>query len=318
MSDHTHENRAAFFDDSSVEETTLTTTKKTRTPSSSLLPTVLWAQRRDRIFLTFEIKNAIRDSLDIEIANPYPVEKIESGEPFVGTSEVRLTCESFVVSSGGGGGSESGKICGEGGARVLMIDDCSVETVGEKLKRQGFGGEEEDESGHESVEKPRTPALTSPCQKTTDGIDGDRIENQPTHSSETSSPRSVSERNQCDPFPGAGREKQTHAIQLELYNAVLSTKISHKLNVTDKTIHLVLFKPKPTPHWPRLLATREKFRHVKTDFDAWKDEDEELEDENAFTFDAKKMLNIDQYEDAELFDDISSDDEDMPDLTEMV
>lgn len=30
------------------------------------------------------------------------------------------------------------------------------------------------------------------------------------------------------------------------------------------------------------------------------------------------MLNIDQYEDAELFDDISSDDEDMPDLTEMV
>ena len=198
----------------------------------------------------------------------------------------------------------------------MMIDDCSVETVGEKLKRQGFGGEEEDESGHESVEKPRTPALTSPCQKTTDGIDGERIENQPTHSSETSSPRSVPERNR-DPFPG-GRKKQTHAIQLELYNAVLSTKISHKLNVTDKTIHLVLFKPKPTPHWPRLLATREKFRHVKTDFDAWKDEDEELEDENAFTFDAKKMLNIDQYEDAELFDDISSDDEDMPDLTEMV
>jgi hypothetical protein len=30
------------------------------------------------------------------------------------------------------------------------------------------------------------------------------------------------------------------------------------------------------------------------------------------------MLKIDQYEDAELFDDISSDDEDMPDLTEMV
>ena len=30
------------------------------------------------------------------------------------------------------------------------------------------------------------------------------------------------------------------------------------------------------------------------------------------------MLKIDQFEDAELFDDISSDDEDMPDLTEMV
>lgn len=311
MSDDHHEKRgdaSCVFDEYYSEET-LTKTK-TKTLTSSLLPTVLWAQRRDRIFLTFEIKNAIRDSLDIEIANPYPVEKIESGEPFVGTSEVRLTCESFLS----GGCLESGEP-GEG-ARVLMIDDCSVETVGEKLKRQGFGGEEEDESVNESVEKPRTPALTSPCQKTTDGIDGERIENQPTHSSETSSPRSVPERNR-DPFPG-GRKKQTHAIQLELYNAVLSTKISHKLNVTDKTIHLVLFKPKPTPHWPRLLATREKFRHVKTDFDAWKDEDEELEDENKFTFDAKKMLKIDQYEDAELFDDISSDDEDMPDLTEMV
>ena len=311
MSDKNHQKRgdaSCVFDEYSEE--TLTKTKTKALTSSSLLPTVLWAQRRDRIFLTFEIKNAIRDSLDIEIANPYPVEKIESGEPFVGTSEVRLTCESFLS----GGCLESGEP-GEG-ARVLMIDDCSVETVGEKLKRQGFGGEEEDESVNESVEKPRMPALTSPCQKTTDGIDGERIENQPTHSSETSSPRSVPERNR-DPFPG-GRKKQTHAIQLELYNAVLSTKISHKLNVTDKTIHLVLFKPKPTPHWPRLLATREKFRHVKTDFDAWKDEDEELEDENKFTFDAKKMLKIDQYEDAELFDDISSDDEDMPDLTEMV
>ena len=114
MSDHHH-----VFDSDELEEKTKTT--------SSLLPTVLWAQRRDRIFLTFEIKNAIRDSLDIEIANPYPVEKIESGEPFVGTSEVKLTCGSFL------GGLESGET-GEG-AQVLMIDDCSVETVGEKLKR---------------------------------------------------------------------------------------------------------------------------------------------------------------------------------------
>ena len=167
-----------------------------------------------------------------------------------------------------------------------MIDDCSVETVGEKLKRQAFGGEDEEEE-------------SSKAASPTSVVDGQQ---------RLRSPLSRERR----------RKKHTHAIELELYNAVLSNQISHKLTVTDKTVHLVLFKPKPTPHWPRLLATREKFRHVKTDFDSWKDEDEELEDENKFTFDANKMLKIDQYEDAELFDDISSDDEDMPDLTEMV
>ena len=192
---------------------------------------------------------------------------------YVGTSVVVFSCESLDV-------------CGEVEEEeegILMIDDCSVETVGEKLKRQAFGGEDEDE--------------------------------------DEASPTSVVDRQERLRSPLSRerrRKKQTHAIELELYNAVLSNQISHKLTVTDKTVHLVLFKPKPTPHWPRLLATREKFRQVQTDFDSWKDEDEELEDENKFTFDANKMLRIDQYEDAELFDDISSDDEDMPDLTEMV
>ena len=261
-------------DKENKEEEKMTTMKK-----NPLLPTVLWAQRRDRIFLTFEIKNAIRDSIQLEVRNPYPLEAMEEEEGkgavfgYVGTSVVVFSCESLDV-------------CGEEEEEkgILMIDDCSVETVGEKLKRQAFGGEEEEE------EEEASP---------TSVVDGQQ---------RLRSPLSRERR----------RKKHTHAIELELYNAVLSNQISHKLTVTDKTVHLVLFKPKPTPHWPRLLATREKFRHVKTDFDSWKDEDEELEDENKFTFDANKMLKIDQYEDAELFDDISSDDEDMPDLTEMV
>ena len=255
--------------------------KMTMMNKNALLPTVLWAQRRDRIFLTFEIKNAIRDSIQLEVRNPYPLEVMEEEEGkgavlgYVGTSVVVFSCESLDV-------------CGEVEEEeegILMIDDCSVETVGEKLKRQAFGGEDEDEDEDEA------------------------------------SPTSVVDRQERLRSPLSRerrRKKQTHAIELELYNAVLSNQISHKLTVTDKTVHLVLFKPKPTPHWPRLLATREKFRQVQTDFDSWKDEDEELEDENKFTFDANKMLKIDQYEDAELFDDISSDDEDMPDLTEMV
>ena len=254
-----------------------------------LLPTVLWAQRRDRIFLTFEIKNAIRESIKLEVRNPYPLEAMEEEEGkgaalgYVGTSVVVFSCESLDV-------------CGEEEEEkegILMIDDCSVETVGEKLKRQAFGGEDEEEE-KVKVKEEESSKAASP----TSVVDHQRLR----------SPLSRERR----------RQKQTHAIELELYNAVLSNQISHKLTVTDKTVHLVLFKPKPTPHWPRLLATREKFRHVKTDFDSWKDEDEELEDENKFTFDANKMLKIDQYEDAELFDDISSDDEDMPDLTEMV
>ena len=247
----------------------------------------------------------------MEVENPYPVSDARededagmAGEPYVGTSVVMFSCESLVY-------------CEEDGRKeegILMIDDCSVETVGEKLKRQAFGGEES--VGNERVTKPRTPDSSIHSSGTTSSaIEGERIEIE-TGVPRKSSPTSVVDHH--SPLSRRQSKKQSHAIQLELYNAVLSTQISHKLTVTDKTIHLVLFKPKPTPHWPRLLATREKFRHVKTDFDSWKDEDEELEDENKFTFDANKMLKIDQYEDAELFDDISSDDEDMPDLTEMV
>ena len=68
-----------------------------------LLPTVLWAQRRDRIFLTFEIKNAIRDSIQLEVRNPYPLEAMEEEEGkgavfgYVGTSVVVFSCESLDV-----------------------------------------------------------------------------------------------------------------------------------------------------------------------------------------------------------------------------
>ena len=106
--------------------------KTTRTKNNPLLPTVLWAQRRDRIFLTFEIKNAIRDEIQLEVRNPYPLEAMEEEEGkgaalgYVGTSVVVFSCESLDV-------------CGEEEEEkegILMIDDCSVETVREKLKTQ--------------------------------------------------------------------------------------------------------------------------------------------------------------------------------------
>ena len=77
--------------------------KTTRMKKNPLLPTVLWAQRRDRIFLTFEIKNAIRDSIQLEVRNPYPLEAMEEEEGkgaalgYVGTSVVVFSCESLDV-----------------------------------------------------------------------------------------------------------------------------------------------------------------------------------------------------------------------------
>ena len=68
-----------------------------------LLPTVLWGQRRDRVFLTVEIKNAIRDSIKLEVRNPYPLEAMEEEEGkgaalgYVGTSVVVFSCESLDV-----------------------------------------------------------------------------------------------------------------------------------------------------------------------------------------------------------------------------
>ena len=57
-----------------------TSLKMTTMKKNPLLLTVLWAQRRDRIFLTFEIKNAIRDSIQLEVRNPYPLEAMEEEE----------------------------------------------------------------------------------------------------------------------------------------------------------------------------------------------------------------------------------------------
>ena len=83
-----------------------------------LLPTVLWAQRRDRIFLTFEIKNAIRESIKLEVRNPYPLEAMEEEKGkgaalgYVGTSVVVFSC-GHVLSE------MHPKRCGKNGVRWI-------------------------------------------------------------------------------------------------------------------------------------------------------------------------------------------------------
>ena len=74
-------------------------------------------------------------------------------------------------------------------------------------------------------------------------------------------------------------------------------------------------------HWPRLLKAKGKVPHVKTDFDKWVDEDEEEENDRDAAFDLAKLQELSTYEhstyDDKFYDDeddMSDADDDMPDL----
>ena len=70
------------------------------------------------------------------------------------------------------------------------------------------------------------------------------------------------------------------------------------------------------PHWPRLLRSKEKNPHVKTDFDKWVDEDEEDEAVRAEAFDLSSLESMSKYREDDFVDPADSDDEDedMPPL----
>jgi hypothetical protein len=70
------------------------------------------------------------------------------------------------------------------------------------------------------------------------------------------------------------------------------------------------------PHWPRLLRSKEKNPHVKTDFDKWVDEDEEDEADRAEAFDLSSLESMRKYREDDFVDPADSDDEDedMPPL----
>ena len=78
-------------------------------------------------------------------------------------------------------------------------------------------------------------------------------------------------------------------------------------------------RPRPQnsgPHWPRLLKQKHKDPHVKTDFDKWVDEDEEEEMDRDAAFNLSQLESMDLYRDTDAFMDAedSDDDDDMPDL----
>lgn len=73
-------------------------------------------------------------------------------------------------------------------------------------------------------------------------------------------------------------------------------------------------------HWPRLLRAKGKVPHVKTDFNKWVDEDEEEENDRDAAFDLAQLRDLSTYEHSTYEKDFygeeedSDDDDDMPDL----
>ena len=112
-------------------------------------------------------------------------------------------------------------------------------------------------------------------------------------------------------------EGRAYACALELYGSVANSRRA-EIKRSARSFTVDLPKTSVGPHWPRLLASKEKFRHVVTDFDHWLDEDDELAADAAFKFDLNSLEKITNYEDKEFyFPDVDDSDDDMPDMTDV-
>lgn len=110
---------------------------------------------------------------------------------------------------------------------------------------------------------------------------------------------------------------RAYACALELYGSVANSRRA-EIKRAARSFTVVFPKTSVGPYWPRLLASKEKFRHVVTDFDHWLDEDDELAADAAFKFDLNSLEKITNYEDKEFyFPDVDDSDDDMPDMTDV-
>jgi len=113
-----------------------------------------------------------------------------------------------------------------------------------------------------------------------------------------------------------GPDQREFDCLLEFYKPVDASK-SRRIP-SDRSIQYVIPKKESGPFWPRLLKTDKKMHWVKIDFNKWKDEDDES-DEEAMNWDMNDMMGkMGSYGDANpdggLDDTGDSDNEDLPDL----
>ena len=113
------------------------------------------------------------------------------------------------------------------------------------------------------------------------------------------------------------RAARAYACALELFGSV-GASARAEIKRTSRAITVTFPKTTVAGHWPRLLLSKEKFRHVGTDFDLWLDEDDELAADAAFKFDLNSLEKISNYEDkGYYFPDVDDSDDDMPDMTDV-
>jgi len=72
-----------------------------------------------------------------------------------------------------------------------------------------------------------------------------------------------------------GASKQNYECELEFFKPIASESI--KKESSDRCLSFVLPKKESGPYWPRLLKSNTKYHWLKVDFDKWKDEDEQEE-----------------------------------------
>jgi len=112
-----------------------------------------------------------------------------------------------------------------------------------------------------------------------------------------------------------GPDKRAFDASIEFYKPIDYAKARH--TPSERCIQFIIPKKESGPFWPRLLKSDKKVHWVKIDFNKWKDEDDESEDE-AMNWDMNDMMGkMGGYGDANpgLDDDMGdSDNEDLPDL----
>jgi len=115
----------------------------------------------------------------------------------------------------------------------------------------------------------------------------------------------------------------TYAVDLEFNGTICPQDSKQRKGGREYYFDL---KKKEEGYWPRLLKDATKYRHIKIDFNRWKDEDDESEDEaaggKAGMYDDASLEDMMQqmgtgggsFDPGEAPDSEDSDDEDIPDL----
>ncbi len=270
-----------------------------------LTPTVLWAQRKDRLLITIDLPNPEQPRVNLE-------------------EEGRLT---FSATAGKDGEER----------REYEVVLEFLHPVNAKDSKISVGNRQvfvvvmktEEVSGREPIpRKPIPPPARAP--RVTDP--NPRFKRRPAIPAMDSTlpwrvsiairaRRSASPRGRSRRPVGSSEEKKTRRPVLSFSPPPPTSPQRRTTRLTTPT------RPRESvhaqfsgEHWPRLLRAKGKVPHVKTDFNKWVDEDEEEENDRDAAFDLAQLRDLSTYEHGTYEKDFygeeedSDDDDDMPDL----